>query len=158
MSESDLDTINKLVARDDKTNPDGSVDVIIEDWEETGTHVEERITVSFKTPSGDVETETMEFPQPGEDYDDYKFSRLVRSCGHSMSSADMIVGDTVQAQYSNGSWYLDVPESTNFTGTVENTVSDLQGKITEVAWRRVIIATFYMLAVLSIIRATFIVA
>lgn len=151
MSESDLDTINKLVARSDKTNPDGSVDVVIEDWEETSIHEKEHITVSFKTPSGDVETETMEFPQPGEDYDDYRFSRLVRSCGYQMSSADMIVGETVQAQHSNGSWCLNLPQNTSYTNTVKSALSG-------VAWRRVIIATFYMLAVLSIIRATFIVA
>lgn len=92
-----------------QTNDDGTVDVEILGWEKNG----EAVDVEFVTPTGNVESERMLWPE-ADDAESYKFIRIVDKAGYGIVAADAIAGEFVPAsRKSSGSWTLDAePEPT----------------------------------------------
>ena len=103
---SELSSVDKLVQIDESTTDSGLVRVEITEWEEDGDHV----IVTFATPTGDLKTERMLFPEPGDSLEQNKFYRIIQSCDLSMRNADMLVGETVLASKKNDQWTIEVQQ------------------------------------------------
>lgn len=75
----------------ENTNKDGTVDVEIEDWVKKSNSLgDEKVRIEFIKPSREIKTETMDWPQRATE--EYKFYRIVKSCGYDLYNADQIKG------------------------------------------------------------------
>lgn len=99
----EMSSVDKLVSVEEQTNDDGTVNVTIDSWEETDGG---GINVSYVTPTGDVKTDQMGFPQPGEELERCKFYQLLQEADLSMRNADLLEGSIVRARLSGGGWSL----------------------------------------------------
>lgn len=88
-----------------RTNDDRTVEVELLNWEKIGSYVD----VNYRKPTGEVETERMEWPESNDD--SYKFIRLIEETPYTLRTADQINDDDeifVTAQ--PNPWSLDLPE------------------------------------------------
>lgn len=146
MSGTELSEIDELVEIEDRTNSDGSVTVTIETWEKTDN--DQSVKVTFELIDT-TEYELMDWPRPGDGLEEYKFYRLVRSCGLEMRNADLLEGETATAR-GNNDWYLDVPEQTNLSDQIMDTLPSVQYMKT-IKWRSWIITIFWIVILLGIL-------
>lgn len=102
----DLSTIDRLAEIEEKTNSDGTITVTVEEWEEVNGG--SSIVVHFVTPSGDIESDRMNFPSPGDQLTDSKFYQVLQSAGLEMRNADLLEGCEVRARVDDRNrWSLD---------------------------------------------------
>jgi len=102
MSEIELAPEQELKKSAEALNEDGTVDVTILDWQKTGSNVK----VTYRTPTMDRRSESMDWPEPGEDFEEYKFVRLLREAGLDVSEPDQLHGHVTSAR-KNVSWSLE---------------------------------------------------
>lgn len=103
MSDSKLSVLDKYARRQEATNPDGTINVEILDWEENG---DEHIRFKFLTPSNDVKQESMKIPEAGADLESYKLHQLLEYLGLNVQTIDLAEGETVPANKRGSSWSL----------------------------------------------------
>lgn len=120
-SERELSTIDRLARTEKHTNSDGTVTVTIDGWHETSGGG--AVIVEFITPTGSIEEERMNFPQPGEQLADSKFYKLTKSCGLSLENADLLEGEETRARVNGGRWSLEPKES--FTRNIRDINLDI---------------------------------
>jgi len=142
---SDLSPVDELVEMEARTNSNGLVDVTIEGWskhENTG-----RVTVRFQLID-DIHSEKMDWPEPGENFHDYKFWKLLNSCNLEMRNAELLEGNEVYATKRGDEWEL-VPE----VSRIEQTLPDMGDKfkcVKEFSWMEAIIQLTYLAGFLTI--------
>jgi len=98
----ELSPVDELAEMEERTNKNGLVDVTIKDWNK---YADDRVKVEFQVIDT-IHSEIMPWPEPGADFDDYKFSRLVDSCGLEMRNAELLSGSEAHAIKRNGNWKL----------------------------------------------------
>jgi len=116
-----LSDTEELYAISEATNEGGTIDVELHDF--TKTEADGRVSVEFITPTGDVESEVMVWPQ--EDTSEYKFVRLFDQAGYGIISAEEACenGVTVETNRVNGdNWRLYVPEETSLRERISHTL------------------------------------
>jgi hypothetical protein len=103
-----LSETDELYAISQATNDDGTIDVTLHDF--TKTDADDRVSVEFVTPAGDIKSEVMDWPE--RDSDEYKFVRLFDQTGYGIISAEEACenGTTVTATKNGSGWRLLAPE------------------------------------------------
>jgi hypothetical protein len=92
---------DELYEISEATNKDGTVDVEIFDFRKR--HNDE-VIVKFRTPTGDVKTESMKWPK--RDTTEYKFVRICRKTAGSLSGAKFLKTDGGRIRADPEEWEL----------------------------------------------------
>jgi hypothetical protein len=92
---------DELYEISEATNKDGTVDVEIYDFRKR--HNDE-VVVRFRTPTGDVKTESMKWPK--RDTTEYKFVRICRETAGSLSGAKFLKTDGGKIRADPEEWEL----------------------------------------------------
>lgn len=98
----DLSDAEELRRLEEATNPDGTIDATILDWERDGNNV----TVAFRHPTEGEQEETMPWPDAADG--SHKFERVLASAGLSLSEVDRLRTErvTVPIEKEFGKWEL----------------------------------------------------
>lgn len=153
MSEQELTDIDRLVETEDRTNPDGTVNVTIEDWERSGDDV----IVEFELIDS-THTERMPWPEPGGDLTRNKFYRLVQGAGLEMRNADLLSGGAARAQHVNTNsydWKLVATEEKSMSELTAEQAREFWSQVRSIPWKDTIITGFWMVSVLGILILAF---
>jgi hypothetical protein len=147
MSDRELSDIDELVEIDDRTNPDGTVDVTIEGWERVSSSY---VKVEFGLVT-DTTKEKMKWPQFGDDMEDYKFYRIVKESGLNMRNADLLEGSDARARRSSsGSWLLVAPEYLTTVEKVHSMLSKARSEIKLFPLKETIVTLVWLFSVLAL--------
>lgn len=116
----ELSDTEKLHTISEATNPDGTIDVELHDFNRS--EADDMVSVEFITPDGEIESEVV--PWPKADDEDYKFVRIFNQTGYGIIAAEEACEQNVTIKAERDPWRINAPHN-------QTTLELLKEKITK---------------------------